>query len=192
MTDEIPLWRQPLARSLYKTRNSPESRYVQMATISLKGRPRNRTLVFRGFDEQSQLCFISDSRTQKWTELKKKPYVSICWYFASTREQYRLEGKAELLTKANEEHTSLIQHYWSNLSVAAKKQFLWGEPGEKRNKEDLLSVEKEAIPEEAPEHFIIMVVTVGEVDYLNLKGTPQERYHYKQSSNGWREIPIIP
>ncbi|MFN5729491.1 MAG: pyridoxamine 5'-phosphate oxidase, partial [Pseudanabaena sp.] len=43
------MWRSHLARSLHQHRNQPEARFLQLATIDLDQRPRNRTVVFRGF-----------------------------------------------------------------------------------------------------------------------------------------------
>jgi pyridoxamine 5'-phosphate oxidase len=42
-------WRSPLSRALYRNRNLPYCRYLQLATVRPNGQPANRTVVFRGF-----------------------------------------------------------------------------------------------------------------------------------------------
>ena len=55
-------WRQALAASLKKNKEVYDKWY-QLATIRANGRPANRTVVHRGFlEDTDQLLFISDSR----------------------------------------------------------------------------------------------------------------------------------
>jgi hypothetical protein len=46
-------WREPLARALHRNRSLAYSRYLQLATVRNNGRPANRTVVFRGFLENT-------------------------------------------------------------------------------------------------------------------------------------------
>ena len=190
---KLPLWRQPLARTLYKTHKKPESRYFQLATICSQQGIANRTVVFRGFDDASRVLVITDTRTDKWSAIKKNPKVAICWYFADTREQYRLSGKALLINGATQKDVNLLERYWHDLSNAAKCQFLWGKPGEPRAGGDSLRVSAEAIPSVPPEHFCLLAVQVSHVDYLNLRGDPQQRIRYSLNrQRQWKETDIIP
>ncbi|MDM7860737.1 pyridoxamine 5'-phosphate oxidase family protein [Alteromonas sp. ASW11-36] len=188
----LPLWRQPLARSLYKSKGHPESRYLQLATVSLEGLPKNRTLVFRDFDDKSRLLMITDSRTAKWQDFQHSTKAAICWYIASTREQYRLEGSIELLSASDKKAAQERQRRWESLSSAAKQQFLWGRPKTPRAKHTDLVVDSDAMTEVPPDHFELIAFEAEYVDYLNLKGNPQDRIIYTCTNAQWCEERVIP
>lgn len=59
-------WKAAILQSLKKNRSLAYARYFQVATIRPDGRPSNRTVVFRGFVEDTDLlAFITDSRWAK-------------------------------------------------------------------------------------------------------------------------------
>ena len=184
-----PLWMEPLARSLDNTKTKPESRFFQLATVDTEGLPQCRTLVFRGFSDHQHVQFITDTRSEKWEALVTNPKVAVCWYFAETREQYRMNGTAHI-GKGDQQQTVLM---WKNLSNAGKKQFLWGAPMQPRKSDYILDVELEDIPELPPSHFVVINIEVESVDFLTLRGDPQTRILYTQSTDGnWQSKNIIP
>ena len=64
------LWQPSLALANYVNRRDPAARFVQLATVRPDGRPANRTLVFRGFlNETSRLTFVTDLRSPKVGDL---------------------------------------------------------------------------------------------------------------------------
>ncbi|GGF81080.1 pyridoxamine 5'-phosphate oxidase family protein [Alteromonas lipolytica] len=184
-------WRTWLLKSLDKTRDLPESRYFQLATVDENGCPQNRTVVCRGFDDAEALLWVvTDSRNCKVPELKLNPQASICWYFSKTREQYRLAVTARVETP--DSALSLCQHHWQRLSVSARQQFLWGEPGTKRAHPKRSLVDHSADTEVVPPHFCVLALTVTSVDYLNLRGNPQTRYYFTQHDGDWHAEALIP
>ncbi|MFM7406931.1 MAG: pyridoxamine 5'-phosphate oxidase family protein, partial [Cuspidothrix sp.] len=83
-------WRSLISHALHRNRSLVYSRYVQLATVGENGLPANRTIVFRGFlEDTNQLKFITDIRSQKAEQISKQPAAEICWYFPNTREQFR-------------------------------------------------------------------------------------------------------
>lgn len=187
----IPTWRSLLDKSLYKCKHQPESRYFQLATQRLDGSLANRTVVFRGYGSDNNLLLFTDMRSKKWSEIRKKPKVAICWYLSETREQYRIDGKGEFLNSA--EFNQQIEYSWQSLSNIAKSQFLWGEPGSKRNSSNSLRISANMIPDKPPEHFCLLSIRVDKVDYLNLKGDPQHRVlHTKNTRGHWTATELIP
>jgi pyridoxamine 5'-phosphate oxidase len=53
-------WRSPLSRALHRDGSKPHSRYFQLATVQANGHPANRTVVFRGFlNDTNQLKIIT-------------------------------------------------------------------------------------------------------------------------------------
>ncbi|MCU7553970.1 pyridoxamine 5'-phosphate oxidase family protein [Alteromonas sp. ASW11-19] len=185
----MPLWRQQLTKSLHQTRSTPESRYFQLATCDSEGRPQCRTVVFRGISDQHELQVISDTRSGKWDDLQGNGFAQVCWYFAKTREQYRLDVTATCLKVAD--NPSLLAQYWQKLSDAGKKQFLWGTPNTPRDTNQPLLAESDF--DDVPEHFCLLALKVTAVDYLSLRGNPQYRErHYTDSAGDWVAKPVIP
>lgn len=188
----FPPWRQSLARSLHKHRSKAESKYFQVASIDSDGKPRNRTMVHRGFLENSNsIITISDIRSAKFCDFSNLAEAEICWYFTLSREQYRIYSEVMIhsnihITSEPLESKSLLQEIWNTLSEAAKSQFYWPLP-----KADVISeedrgnftsdLEKISSPigsKTPPNNFAIIIFSPTEVDYLQLKTQPQTRLLY--------------
>jgi len=90
-------WRSPLSSALHKNRSLPYARYFQLATVRANGHPANRTVVFRGFlEDTDQLKIITDSRSQKVDQIDQHSWGEACGYFPKTREKFRLAGLCPL------------------------------------------------------------------------------------------------
>lgn len=187
-------WRSPLARALHRNRALVYARYLQLATVEANGRPANRTLVFRGFlDETNQLKFITDARSQKAGQIARSPWGEVCWYFPKTREQFRLAG---LLTIVGPDHSESAllksrQATWQELSDAARAQFAWAFPGEPRI--DDADFAGSPPDQTAPlTNFCLLLLEPEAVDHLELKGNPQDRSRYTLQAGVWLTQAINP
>lgn len=167
------IWKQRLARSLHLSRSKPESRYLQLATYCETRGVQNRTVVFRGFnDSDTQLYFVTEKNCDKVHSLQNHSQAEIAWYFAKTREQYRLRVECKLVGEdADVNDAQCRQRIWQELSVSARESF---KPTNDRT----------------PANFIVSICTITQVDYLYL-GQSQERYLY-QPYTSWQEqsIPV--
>lgn len=179
----VSSWRQRLARSLHLSRSKPHARFVQLASLDETGRVQNRTLVFRGFvDDTDQLIMITDTRSDKFVGLEQHPEVAVCWYFEKTREQYRVNGNVQIVTSISPE-ALLRQQVWHRLSVSAKEQFYWYLDDAVVNhliKDRLI-----------PDTFSVLLLHPDKVDYLHL-GETHQRTISQLSHNKWQEKPINP
>jgi pyridoxamine 5'-phosphate oxidase len=142
---KFPSWRQRLVRSLHVNRSQAQSKYFQVASVSRDGLPKNRTMVFRGFIPESlNLVSVTDTRSEKvvdW-QLNTPKEFEICWYFAGSREQYRIAGHIsllnnEILKNADDRDSKIpsvvfseafLRQQWANLSRGAQEQFFWPSP----------------------------------------------------------------
>jgi pyridoxamine 5'-phosphate oxidase len=128
-------WRTALAKAIHGNRKLPSARYPQLATVGLDGRPANRTVVFRGFFAHTNcLQFITDARSAKAEQMTHQPAAELCWYFAQTREQFRMAGDLCLVGAHHPNphlQASRVQ-LWQQLSDAARLQFNWPSPGDIR------------------------------------------------------------
>lgn len=191
----IATWRSPLARALHRNRSEPHSRYFQLATLRPDGSPANRTIVFRGFlNDTNQLMAITDGRSDKIAQIIHQPWAEACWYFTKTREQFRLFGRLQIADADHREHTlkTTRQNIWQQLSDKARAQFYWPTPGETRtNGQGFASHTVD--PTHPPTYFCLLLLEPTQVDHLELRGNPQNRYRYQMTEdNRWQKIPVNP
>jgi len=157
-------WKTLLKTALQRNRSLRHSKYIQVATVRPDGRPANRTVVFRGFlDDTNHLTFVTDSRSHKVKDLEANPWAEIAWYFTDTREQFRFLGKLTVIgAQHNNDNTNDSPQQddidttttttttitsqqklakarvsaWKNMSDPGRQQFTWPFPGIPRPDED--------------------------------------------------------
>ncbi|MEH1829372.1 MAG: Npun_F5749 family FMN-dependent PPOX-type flavoprotein [Nostoc sp.] len=189
-------WRSAIAHALHRNRSLVYARYLQLATLQANGRPANRTLVFRGFlEDTNQLKFITDVRSAKADQIHQQPWAEVCWYFPNTREQFRITGCLTLVS--GDDCDRVLQPariaMWQELSDAARLQFAWPHPGKPRVESP------EAFAPPAPEpiqpvpNFCLLLLEPIEVDHLELRGEPQNRWLYRRDDQQhWSSQTINP
>jgi PPOX class probable FMN-dependent enzyme len=170
------------------------ARYLQLATVRADQRPANRTLVFRGFlDGTDQLQFVTDARNEKAEQIDRLPWGEACWYFPETREQFRLAGTLLLV---RDQHPDAVlqqarQTAWQSLSDAARTQFTSAHPGQPRSGQEEFDV---AVPEATTPlpPFCLLLLDPHQVDHLELRGDPQNRWLHQRNKAVWTVQPINP
>lgn len=189
-------WRADISKALHLNRSLPNARYLQLATVNSQGQPRNRTVVFRGFLEQTnQLKIVTDRRSLKIAEIKYQGWGAICWYFPKTREQFRLNGHLKLIDASCPDLSLQAARIktWEQLSASARSQFAWPMPAQPRSEkiEDFaVSLEEQLQP---LENFCLLLFAAVEVDHLKLRGEPQNRYIYRLSDGDeWSMVEVNP
>lgn len=187
-------WRIPLSGALHRNRSLPYARYFQLATVSPDGYPANRTVVFRGFFD-NKLKMITDIRSQKVTQINYHSGAEICWYFPKTREQFRLRG--QLILIGSDYPKSPLKHerktIWQDLSDAARVQFTWPTPGERRIDDDSAFSQPTPDPEYPIANFCLLLLEPEQVEHLELRGNPQNRWRYTQGCDReWIKQAINP
>jgi pyridoxamine 5'-phosphate oxidase len=188
-------WRSPLARALHRNRSRPDARYFQLATVDTQGKPDNRTVVFRGFvDQSNDLKMVIDSRSRKIEQIRHQSWAAICWYFPDTREQFRLSGPLTLVdgTTRDPQHCQIYKQTWLSLSSSARQQFYWPIPNQPRTTE---TVEFSTIEnlESPASNYCLLICSPEQVDHLVLKGEPHQRYQYERDTLGiWKTQWVTP
>ncbi|MFN9175033.1 MAG: Npun_F5749 family FMN-dependent PPOX-type flavoprotein [Synechocystis sp.] len=189
-------WRSPLAHALHRSRRRREARYFQLATVDGDGFPHNRTVVFRGFvNDTNSLKIITDRRSAKIEHLRHHPHGAICWYFSESREQWRFQGKIQLITDT-ETDASLCQdrqQIWQSLSDDARVQFAWPSPASPRP--DIT----QAVEVDAPDPltplstFYLLYFHPHQVSHLELQGNPQYLTRYcLDEDQSWQKQDLFP
>lgn len=178
-------WRSALENALQLNDSLPEARYFQLATVTSQGKPTNRTVVFRGFgDGSDHLKVVTDARSEKITHIQQNPYGENCWYFPQSREQFRLSCNISLITAETSQLNSLRNRLWEQLSNKTRLQFFWPSPKNKRTEPETAFNSLPRLIEQLPKTFVIVNLEPYQVDYLQLKGNPQNRYLYWLDDKG--------
>lgn len=188
----FPAWRAVLEVALNRHRELPSARYVQVATVRADGLPANRTLVFRSFfDPGNRLVFTTDLRSDKITQLGVNPGVELCWYFSSSREQFRIAGRATIIAgKGEAEALQMRLRTWRQLSDGSRQAFSWPRPKEPRAGIDEF---QRLVPDEPPPHFALLIVAPQRVDHLDLSTGPHQRtVHRLTGENEWTSTAFNP
>lgn len=187
------LWRSPFELAL-KRNPQPNARYLQLSTIQVDGRPANRTIVFRGFLENTdQLKFFIDARSQKIAQIEHQPWAEACWYFPETREQFRIAGSLALI-QADHPDAALQQARqtsWQALSDPTRLQFTWPYPGKPRAEAAAFELPPPNPIEPLPD-FCLLLLEPMQVDHLELRGEPQNRWIYCRNDQTWSTQAINP
>ncbi|BFG22204.1 pyridoxine/pyridoxamine 5-phosphate oxidase 2 isoform X1 [Prunus yedoensis var. nudiflora] len=179
-------WKQLLLNAMESNAHLRHTSYIQLATIACNGRPSNRTVVFRGFQEDSDKIQINtDGRSRKIEELRHCPFAEICWYFTDSWEQFRINGTVDIIDGSNPDPIKLQQREksWASSSLKSRLQYLGPQPGlpnlsEEPPKE--VSVDPSTGPVGA---FCVLVLDPQQVDYLNLKSNQRLTFASTGSPN---------
>ncbi|KAM6600168.1 pyridoxine/pyridoxamine 5'-phosphate oxidase 2 [Cannabis sativa] len=180
-------WKQLLLDALQANSHLKHSSFFQLATIGCNGRPSNRTVVFRGFHEDSDKIQINtDYRSHKIEELKHCPFAEICWYFTDSWEQFRINGAIDIIDGSNPDPIKLQQREksWFSSSLKSRLQYLGPNPGlpsidEDPTKETFL--DNSSGPVNA---FCVLILDPDQVDYLNLKSNQRLSFASRQGVSG--------
>lgn len=195
MMAELAPWRSPLSRALHRNRALVYSRYVQLATVQTNNRPANRTVVFRGFLENSNILrFVTDRRSQKVEQIGHHPWGALCWYFPKTREQFRISGPLMVVTATAKDEAlqRLRDTTWLALSAGARSQFAWPHPGQPQDNSE--AAPQESVDLTTPlEPFCLLLLTPHGVDHLKLREQPHHLCRYTlQSDDVWEQQALTP
>ncbi|MGC9504685.1 Npun_F5749 family FMN-dependent PPOX-type flavoprotein [Baaleninema sp.] len=188
-------WRTHISGALHRNRSLIYSRYFQLATVRRNGTPANRTVVFRGFETHSdRLQIVTDSRSEKIEQLQHNTNVEACWYFPKTRVQFRFQGTIEIVDSegSDEALNAARRQVWETLSDAARSGFAWPKPGAERSPSEAFEVDPPN-PEIPLDSFCLLLLDPCRVEFLALRGEPQNRWIYDRQPNGtWTEREVNP
>lgn len=151
--------------------------------------------MFRGFwAETNQLMFICDRRSEKIDQIQQNPNAEACWYFTKTREQFRLRGQLSAITADTTAATLLEarRHLWQKISDNARLQFAWPQPKATRTENSDAFAPSAPNPQAPLDTFCALLLVPNEVDYLSLRGEPQDRMVYHLAEENWTSQNVNP
>ncbi|EXB83872.1 Uncharacterized protein L484_023479 [Morus notabilis] len=191
-------WKQLLLDAVEANAHLKHSSFFQLATVGCNGRPANRTVVFRGFQEDTDKIQINtDFRSRKVEELKRSPFAEICWYFTESWEQFRINATVDIIDGTIHDPLKLQQREkaWFASSQKSRLQYLGPSPGlpsldEQPSKEIFLDSLEGPV-----DGYCLLVLDPDQVDYVNLKSNQRLSFTSGQNANGekcWTSKRINP
>ncbi|KAL0283294.1 UNVERIFIED_CONTAM: Pyridoxine/pyridoxamine 5'-phosphate oxidase 2 [Sesamum angustifolium] len=180
-------WKQLLLSSIQANSHLKHYSYFQLATVASNGRPSNRTVVFRGFqDDGDKILINTDNRSRKIDELKHCPFAEICWYFTESWEQFRINGSVDVIDETNPDPVKLEQREKSWFACSPKSRLQYMAPTPRLPS---LSEPPSEIPSLDPSvgpvaAFCLLVLDPAQIDYLNLKSNERLLFTSGLSSDG--------
>ena len=178
---DLPLWRQRLKASQSKEGKLASNRWIQIANVSKNNQPRVRTVVFRGWLDNTTMLIYTDKRSEKYTDLESNKNIEVLWLFFKTKSQYRFKGKVYEL-----EDNDI---YWDNLLDRSKNQWFWPHPGKRIIEKNTISLIDNSLSK--PNNFSVLKIKINEVDLLKLEQPFHKRYIWKEIDN-WKCIEVNP
>ncbi|TXG63054.1 hypothetical protein EZV62_010048 [Acer yangbiense] len=136
------------------------------------------------------------SYVQLVEELKHCPFAEICWYFTDSWEQFRINGRIDIIDGSNpdSEKLQIREKSWFASSPRSRLQYLGPYPGLPQLSEE--PQETSVDPSAGPvSEFCLLVLDPEQVDYLNLKTNQRLMFTSTQSQIGekcWTSERINP
>jgi pyridoxamine 5'-phosphate oxidase len=177
--------------------NNPaaHNRFAQLATLQggQEPRPAVRTVTVRFFLDDGRLLISTDMRNEKVVELAINPACELCWYFTESREQFRISGRAHVVSAADAQCDAKLeaamQRTWNERSTAAQQSYTWPQP--KRRLDDAAQF-SQAVPTQVPANFALLLIDVVSVEYLNIASQPHQRVSFSKLGGQWMPRAINP
>jgi len=139
--------------------------------------PDARVVVLREVDphERTLTCF-SDSRGHKVSGVRIHPVATWCFYDPVSRIQLRARGETRVHV-----NNSLTRRHWDSLPHSSRRLYSTvPRPGER-----VLAPWEIPFGDHAVDQFAVLVTTLHELDWLQLKAEHHERARFRWDSDSW-------
>lgn len=131
-----------------------EPNAMSLATVDRYGKPHNRIVLLKGFDENG-FTFFTNHASNKGDEIEANPNISSCFFWIELERQVRIEGKAEKLFREESEAYFKTRPHLSQIGAQASKQ------SEVVSSRDFLDRKFKELSEKYPEGEVPMPETWG-------------------------------
>jgi len=158
--------------------------FVNLCTLDSQ-QPDCRYVVLREVDEDLQLFFYTDSRSEKVAQISKNPNVSLLFYYAEERCQVKINGKAQICS-----NKEMLAEHWNNVLPEAQKAY-----------QSVLAPKKPiSQPEEGWEqekgyqskYFSVMTILPEQIECLQLDREGHLRIAFEKENKAWVSAWLVP
>lgn len=174
------VWKARLECALSEAQTPSTANFFQLATFDEHQGPQVRTLVFRGFSSDGyRVLMATDLHSAKLDQAKYDNRGQILWYFVDAREQFRLTGFLQWIDSGDRNQSERTE-LWSSLSAGTRASFFANAMGVVSAGSDV-----DVSSDYPPDRFVLLSLTVRDVDHLDLKTQPHQRHRHYRVDGDW-------
>lgn len=180
-------WIDDLSRAMDR-QYGHDARVATLATVDRSGAPHARSVICRRLDEEGQLYFVSDARTEKNEHVRGEKRVEVVFWMTALQSQYRVAGEMRILSLGHDEH--LVKQLWQELNDQTRALFFWPTPGIAVAQDDVYpqAVSADVNP---PPMFEALILKPLQVERLSLASLPHRRRRWRIDTS-WNGVDVNP
>jgi len=171
----------------------PDPNTMSVATVGADGRPSNRIVLLKAFDERG-FVFYTNYEGRKGSELLANPYCALCFHWPPMELQIRIEGRAEPTSAAEADAYFASRARASQLGAWASDQSRpMTQPGdlERRVAEFAARFEGSSVPR--PPHWSGFRVVPDRIEFWHNRASRlHDRTVYEREGDAWRVTALYP
>ncbi|MEO9891699.1 pyridoxamine 5'-phosphate oxidase family protein [Aurantibacter sp.] len=170
-----------LLTAAIRERNHP-LKFCVLGTTGLDNTPESRIIGLRDVSEDYAFTLFTDERSNKVSQIKKNPQVSLLFYHPEEKIQIKVKGTATIVKDEN-----FIKEKWLEITCNGRKDYTTTEaPGTiiKNNEEITFLKEKN--------YFCIVKIASETIEYLKLRESSHFKVQFYHAFNGWVSQFLVP
>lgn len=157
-------------------------RYFTLASSSINGTPRLRTVVLRTIDEDLNISIYTDSRSKKITHITAQNNVSMLFFDPQKMVQISIRAKAKIITDP-----SFIKPIWDQVPQHSRKDYSsLLPPGTAIENPEKIDVSEEK------HFFCVLKMIPNRIEHVQLGRVYHTRSLFKKENNQWKGSFLTP
>jgi pyridoxamine 5'-phosphate oxidase len=171
----------------------PETNAMSLATVGANGRPSNRIVLLKAFDERG-FVFYTNYDGRKGTELLAKPYCALCFHWPPIEIQIRIEGRADQVADEEADAYFTSRARASQLGAWASEQSRVEErPGDLERRLTEFEARFEGMSVPRPPNWSGFRVVPDRIEFWRAgSGRLHDRKVYHRDGDGWAVATLYP
>jgi pyridoxamine 5'-phosphate oxidase len=171
----------------------PDPNVMSLATADSHGRPSNRIVLLKAFDERG-FVFYTNFEGRKGRELLENPYCALCFHWPPIEVQIRIEGRAERVGDDEADAYFASRARASQLGAWASNQSRPMEhPDDLERRVAEFAARFEGVNVPRPPHWSGFRVVPSRIEFWhNRSNRLHDRAVYERDGDGWRVQTLYP